>query len=344
MNKDNNKENNNDNIKICSVGGEALMEGIMMRGPEGIAQVMRNPEGNLILEIKKQKPLSSKNSFFRLPIIRGFIGIVDSLGVGMKALFRSAEVCGLDDETTEESSKFDKFIEKKLGDKAMGFFMTISLFVAVALSIGLFFLLPNFIATLIVSSETKDIWYHLAEGLIRLIIFMGYLIMVAQMKDVRRVFMYHGAEHKTIHCYEHKEPLTVVNVRKYTTLHPRCGTAFLFVVMIISILIYALIPRYDFFLYNMLLRIVLIPLIAGIAYEFNRFASKHENWLTKILRAPGLGMQKFTTREPDDSMIECAILALSKALELSNESVPVEDKILSQITEPENLVKESTNA
>jgi len=337
------KNNDNDNIKICSVGGEALMEGIMMRGPEGIAQVMRNPEGNLIVEVKKQKPLSSKNSFFRLPIIRGFIGIVDSLGVGMKALFRSAEVCGLDEETTEESSKFDKFIEKKLGDKSMGFFMTISLFIAVALSIGLFFLLPNFLSDIIVPEDAKDIWYHLAEGGIRLIIFMGYLIMVAQMKDVRRVFMYHGAEHKTIHCYEHKEPLTVNNARRYTRLHPRCGTAFLFVVMIISILIYALIPRFDFFLYNMLLRIILIPLIAGIAYEFNRFSSKHENWLTKILRAPGLGMQKFTTREPDDSMLECAILALSKALELSNEFVPVDEKILSQVVIPDDLVKEPAN-
>jgi uncharacterized protein YqhQ len=312
-----NKENNTPAVRICSVGGEALMEGIMMRAPGGFSQVIRNPEGNLDVEIKMQKPLSKKNKFFGIPVIRGFVALVDSLSTGMKCLFRSAETSGLEEEIPEEEmSKFDKFLTKKLGDKLPQVIMTFSLLLAVALSVGLFFLLPNVLASLIIKKEQSIVLYNLIEGVVRILIFLSYMFLVSRMKDIKRVFMYHGAEHKTIHCFEHMDELTIENVRKYSKHHPRCGTAFMFVVMVISILIYSLLPRFDFFLYNILLRIITLPLIAGIGYEFNRFCGKYENTFTKILRAPGMALQRLTTFEPDDDMITVAIVALNKALAL----------------------------
>lgn len=242
----------------------------------------------------------------------------------MKALFDSAEIAAAEEDPNYKPSKFDEWVEKKLGSKAMGVFMTISMILAVAFSIGLFFLLPNLISSLCIPKAAPKIVYNLCEGIVRLAIFMGYMIIIAKMKDIRRVYMYHGAEHKTIHCFEHEEELTVENVRKYSKHHPRCGTAFLFVVMIISILIYSVVPRFSVIWLNIGMRILLLPLIAGISYEFNRFAGKHNNRLTKILRAPGMAMQRFTTREPDDDMIEVAIVALKEALKFEEayESVP----------------------
>lgn len=310
--------------KICSVGGQALMEGIMMLGPHGMAQVVRNPEGELVIKKEKVTPWIRKNKFFGLPLVRGGVTLVDSMQRGMKALFDSAEIAVTEEDPDYEPSKFDAWVEKKLGNKAMGVFMTISMILAVAFSVGLFFLLPNLISSLCISKSAPKIIYNLCEGIIRMAIFMGYMIIIAKMKDIRRVYMYHGAEHKTIHCFEHEEELTVENVRKYSKHHPRCGTAFLFVVMIISILIYSVIPRFSIIWFNIGIRILLLPVIAGISYEFNRFAGKHNNRLTKILRAPGMAMQHFTTKEPDDDMIEVAIVALKEALKFEEmaESAP----------------------
>ena len=324
MNKKDNK--NSDAVRICSVGGEALMEGIMMKSPIGFAQVVKNPQGNFTVETKIQPPLSQKNKFLKLPIVRGMAGIVDSLSTGMKCLFKSAEISGLEEPVPEEEmSKFDKFLMKKLGDKLPEVIMSISLVIAVAFSVGLFFLLPNLIAGLVITREQSNLLYNLIEGAVRIFLFFGYMILVSRMKDIQRVFMYHGAEHKTIHCYEHMEELTVENVRKYSKHHPRCGTAFMFVIMIISILLYSLLPRFDFFLYNLLLRLAVLPLIVGIGYEFNRLCGKYENWFTKILRAPGMAMQRFTTFEPEDDMIKAAILALNLSMELSPDAVGKEE-------------------
>lgn len=321
------KKERNKEVRICMVGGQALMEGIMMRGQHGYSQVIRDPEGQLVIETETI-PESKRHKFFDLPIVRGSYRLIDSLKIGMKALFDSAEVAMSEEEAKENKSKFDLWIEKKLGDKAMGFFMGFALILSLGLSILLFFLLPNFIAGLIISKGSSRILYSLIEGLVRISIFLAYLFAVSIMKDVKRVFMYHGAEHKTIHCYEHDEELTVENVRKYTTLHPRCGTAFLFVVMIISILIYSLVPRFDFFLFNLLVRLALLPVIAGIAYEFNRFAGMNNNIVTRILRAPGLAMQYFTTKEPDDDMLELAIVALNEALKIDDSiNNPIEDEL-----------------
>ena len=312
------KDNINSNpARICSVGGEALMEGIMMRAPGGYSQVVRQPDGNLNVETKTQAPLNKKNKFLSLPVVRGAAGLIDSLSIGINCLFRSAEIAGLEEEIPEEEmSKFDKWLTKKFGDKLPKIIMVVALILSLAISITLFFLLPNIIAGLIIKPDQSRILYNLIEGLVRISIFLGYMILVSNMRDIKRVFMYHGAEHKTIHCYEHMEDLTVENVRKYSKHHPRCGTAFMFVIMIISILLYSLLPRFDNMLLNLLARLALLPVIVGVGYEFNRLCGKYENRLTKILRAPGMAMQRLTTREPDDSMIMVAIVALNLALEL----------------------------
>ncbi len=304
--------------RICQVGGEALMEGIMMRCPSGYAQVVRAPDGHLEIETKRQAQFGAGNKFLSFPIVRGSVRLADSLIVGTKALFNSAEISVSEDDPNYKPSKFDLWVEKHLGDKAMGVVMTISLVLALVISIGLFFLLPRLIAdgiNLIPGVNLPWIVSNIIEGVVRMGIFIGYLAAISAMKDIRRVFMYHGAEHKTIFCYENYEELTVENVRKQSKHHPRCGTAFLFVVMLISILVHSLIPNLGFAL-NILTRLLSIPIIAGIAYEFNRYAGSHENGFVKVFRAPGLLMQRFTTKEPDDDMIEVAIVALQEALKL----------------------------
>lgn len=312
--------------KVCAVGGQALMEGIMMLGPHGMCQVVRNPQGKMVVSSKPVEMLTRKYKILGLPLIRGVVSLVDSLRRGMKALFDSAEIAMTEEEKEAENakkSKFDRWIEEKLGDKAMDFFMGVSLVLAIFMSVGLFFFLPLLVSGLIVPEGTPDIWKNLVEGLTRMVIFLGYMIAITAMKDIRRVYMYHGAEHKTISCFEKGLPLTVEHVRTCSKHHPRCGTAFMFVVVFISILVTSVVPRFGEmeiangmlrFLANLGIRFLLLPFIAGIAYEFNRFVGKHDNLITRILRAPGMGMQHFTTLEPDDSMIEVAIVALGRAL------------------------------
>ena len=321
--------------KVCAVGGQALMEGIMMLGPHGMCQVVRDPQGKMVIKTSPVEMLTRKYKILGLPLIRGVVSLVDSLRRGMKALFDSAEIAMTEEEKAAEEankSKFDKWIDEKLGDKAMDFFMGISLVLALFMSVGLFFFLPLLVSGLVLPEGTQDIWKNLVEGLTRMVIFFGYMIAITVMKDIRRVYMYHGAEHKTISCFEKGLPLTVENVRTCSKHHPRCGTAFMFVVVFISILVTSIVPRFGEaeiansllrFLANLGIRFLLLPFIAGIAYEFNRFVGKHDNVFTRILRAPGMGMQHFTTIEPDDSMIEVAIVALGKALAFEGIEVDV---------------------
>jgi len=318
---------NNDNCeckkeqRICNIGGEALLEGIMMRAPNGYAQVVRTPTGELSIQKKRQAPLGGDNKFLCLPVVRGTVRLLDSLIVGTKALFNSAEISATEDDPAYTPTKFDLWIEKKLGEKAMNVVMVLSTVLAAVLSITLFFILPQLISSgtswlfSIFGITVNNFVLNIIESVSRIAIFLVYMILVSQMKDIRRVFMYHGAEHKTIHCYENYDELTVENVRKYSKHHPRCGTAFLFVVMIISVLVHCLLPNLGLAL-NILMRLVTLPIIAGLAYEFNRYAGRHENKFVRILRAPGMAMQRFTTREPDDDMIEVAIVALNEALSL----------------------------
>ncbi|MBQ7415553.1 MAG: DUF1385 domain-containing protein [Oscillospiraceae bacterium] len=308
------------------IGGQALIEGIMMRGPEKDAIVVRTAEG-LKLEVKPRK-VHKEGSFATWPLIRGAVGFFDSQVSGVKALMQSADLAP--EETQEEPSKFDKWLEEKLGNEK---FQKVVLGFAVAfgliMSIALFFLLPMVIGSFFDQWINSTLVLNLIEGIIRMLIFAGYMILVSRMSEMRRVFAYHGAEHKTIRCYEAGLPLTVENVRQMTRLHPRCGTSFLLVVMLLSILVFsiassallALVPALaaiqGTFGYRLLMiayKLLLLPLVVAIAYEINRWVGRNDNWFTRILTAPGMWFQNFTTNEPDDSMIEVGIAAVEAVL------------------------------
>ncbi len=309
-----------------TIGGQALIEGIMMRGPDKDAIVVRTKE-DLHIETmprKKNPPKSWKN----LPFIRGIFNFFDAQVVGIKALLRSADLAP--EEMQEEPSKFDRWLEKKLGNEAFQkAIVGIAMFMGLGLSVVLFFLLPMIIGGLFDRWITSNLGVNLIEGLIRMVIFLGYMLLISRMEEMRRVFSYHGAEHKTIRCYEAGLPLTVENVRVQTRLHPRCGTSFLLVVMVISILVFsvassallAAVPALETirgsFGYRLLMivfKLLLLPLVVGITYEINRWAGRNDNGFTRILTAPGMWLQNFTTNEPDDSMIEVGIAAVEAVL------------------------------
>ncbi|MCI7020291.1 MAG: DUF1385 domain-containing protein [Clostridiales bacterium] len=308
------------------IGGQALIEGIMMRGPDKDAIVVRRPDG-LSIETsprKKNPPKSCKN----LPFIRGIFNFFDSQVVGIKALLHSADLAP--EEMQEEPSKFDLWLEKKLGnEKFQQAVVGIAVAMGLGLSIVLFFLLPMVIGGFFDRWLESNLALNLVEGIIRMVIFLAYMFLISRMQEMKRVFSYHGAEHKTIRCYEAGLPLTVENVRMQTRLHPRCGTSFLLVVMVISILVFsvassallAAVPGLEAlrgtFGYRLLMiafKLLLLPIVVGITYEINRWAGRHDNGFTKILTAPGMWLQNFTTNEPDDSMIEVGIAAVEAVL------------------------------
>ncbi len=308
------------------IGGQALIEGIMMRGPEKDAIVIRGKEG-LTVEVNPRK-INPPKSFKSWPFFRGMFNFFDAQVTGVKALMRSADLAP--EEYQEEPSKFDLWLEEKLGnEKFQQAIIGIAVALGLGLSIGLFFLLPMVIGGFFDEWITSTVGLNLVEGIIRMIIFMAYMLLVSRMAEMKRVFSYHGAEHKTIRCYEAGLPLTVENVRVQTRLHPRCGTSFLLVVMVISILVFsvassgllALFPGLESirgsFGYRLLMiafKLLLLPIVVGITYEINRWCGRHDNALTRILSAPGMWMQNFTTNEPDDAMIEVAITAVEAVL------------------------------
>lgn len=308
------------------IGGQALIEGIMMRGPQKDAIVVRKPEG-LTVEIKDRK-IPPKNSPLSWPLIRGVRGFFDSQVTGVKALMRSADLSP--EETQEEPSKLDIWLEKKLGnEKFQKAVIGMAVFLGLAMSIGLFFLLPMVVVSFFDKWIPSTLLLNLVEGVVRILIFVVYIILISRMGEMKRVFSYHGAEHKTIRCYEAGLPLTVENVRKMTRLHPRCGTSFLLVVMILSILLFSvastvlltLIPALaamrGSFLYRLIMivfKLLLLPVVVAISFEINRLVGRYDNWFTRILTAPGMWFQNFTTNEPDDSMIEVGIVAVQAVL------------------------------
>ena len=321
-----------ENCKPCEqfktmIGGQALIEGIMMRGPEKDAIVCRGKDG-LTVEVSPRK-VAKEGSPLRWPLIRGVYNFFDAQVTGVKALLRSADLSP-DEELNEEPSKLDRWLEEKLGnEKFQQFVIGMAAFMGMGLSIVLFFLLPMIIGGFFDGVVKSTLGINLIEGLVRMIIFMTYMIAISRMKEMKRLFAYHGAEHKTIRCYEARMELTVENVRMQTRLHPRCGTSFLLVVMILSILVFsvassgllALLPglaaRRGSFLYRLVMivfKLMLLPLVVSIAYEINRWVGKNDNALTRLLTGPGLWMQNFTTNEPDDDMIEVAILAVQQVL------------------------------
>jgi len=310
-----------------SIGGQALIEGIMMRGPEKDATVICGKDG-IETNVTKRK-IRPKGSFGTWPLIRGPVTFFDSQVVGMKALMHSADL-NPDEEEIENPSKVDLWLEKKLGEKKFqNFIIGIAVALGLILSIGLFFVLPALIGNLFSRWINSPILVNLIEGAIRVIILVSYMALAARMKDIKRMFAYHGAEHKTIRCYEAGLELTVENVRKQTKHHPRCGTSFLFVVMIISILVFSvaqyallyfvpvLLTLEGTFWYKFIMivyKLVLLPIVVSLTYELNRWIGRHDNWFTRILAGPGMLLQRISTNEPDDSMIEVGIAALKAVL------------------------------
>ncbi len=310
-----------------SVGGQALMEGVMMLGPKGMATAIRKPDGDILVECSELKRIRDKYKILGVPIIRGVVNFIESMIIGYKALMHSAEVAFPDDEETEKENgkKQSKFQEN--------FFSILSMF-AVVLGVVIAFLLFSYLPVLIFSklneylSYTITSWQAVIEGVIKIIIFVSYMAIVCLMKDMRRMYMYHGAEHKTIACYESGQELTVENVKKCTRFHPRCGTSFIFVILIFSIIVYTIVAKIfpaiaAIRVLWIILRIIFLPLIVGICYEFIQYAGRHDNLLVKILSAPGLWMQRLTTKEPDDDIIEVGIASL-KAVITDN---PEDDEI-----------------
>ena len=292
------------------IGGQALIEGILMQGPEKKSVVVRGPEG-LVVKTEPLKLPKDRYPILGWPLLRGVVNFAASMVGGVKALLYSAEFFP---EEAGEPSKFDRWLEAKIGSEKMEkFVIYLAVVLGVAFSVGLFILLPTFLTGLIPGLRANFLARNLLEGLLKIALFMGYMILISRMQDMRRVFSYHGAEHKTIRCYEARLPLTVENVRPMTRMHPRCGTSFLLVVICISILCGCFIRVENTWL-RMGLHLLMLPVIVAVSYEFNRLVGRYDNRLTRILTAPGMWMQNFTTNEPDDSMIEVAIRSLELVL------------------------------
>ena len=295
-----------------SIGGQALIEGILMRGPEKQAIVVRNQEGGLERQVKELTLIKDKYPILGWPLIRGTVNFISSMVNGVKALSYSASF--FPDDETEQPSKLDKWLEDHLsGEKAEKAIVAVSVFLGIALSVGLFILLPTLLAG-IVGQYIEQKWIvNILEGVLRITIFVGYMWLVSRMNDIRRVWMYHGAEHKTIACYESGDELTVENARKHSRFHPRCGTSFMFLVMIVSILVFSVVSWKNVFI-RMVMRIALLPIVVGISYELIKVAGRYDNIVTRIISAPGKALQHITTAEPDDSMLEVAIEAMKEVI------------------------------
>lgn len=305
--------------KKTSIGGQALIEGVMMRGVGKAAMAVRLPDGTINVEIEKTKLAKDKSVVFRIPFVRGIFNFIDNMIFGYKYLMKSAEKSGID--MDEPESKFDKWLTRHLGDKLMKVVSGVAMVLGVVLAVGLFILAPMGIVWLLEKLVPLGAFKTLIEGIIKIAVFVGYLALVSRTKDIQRVFEYHGAEHKSIACYEAGEELTVENVKKHKRFHPRCGTSFLLIVLIVSILVYSLIQfSWGNLLLRAALKILLLPVIVGISYEIIKLAGRYDNFFTRILSAPGLWIQRFTTREPDDSQIEVAIASLKPVLPEENEN------------------------
>lgn len=299
-------------MKKTSIGGQALIEGIMMRGPKKLATAVRKTDGEIVMKVKDL----DTHKFARIkkvPFLRGVFVLIEAMVSGIKELMYAASF--FEDEENFEEDKVDKFLKKIFKDKADDAIIYFSLILSLVISMVVFVIAPSLVTNLLKKVTENTIILNVAEGLLRVIIFIAYILLISKMEDIKRVFRYHGAEHKTIHCYEHEEELTVENVQRYTTLHPRCGTSFIANVIIISIIVFA------FFgwpnpLLRIIIRLIMLPVIAGISYELNRFigSSDPNNKIIKALAWPGLQIQKITTAEPYDEMVECAIAAIKEVI------------------------------
>ena len=300
---------------ITSIGGQALMEGIMMRGPKITSVGVRLPNGEIDVSERPTENLRDRWPILGLPIIRGVASMIDSMRIGYQALNESAEksIEGLEDE--EEPSKFEQWLDRVFGEKIMNVVMGIAAVLGIALAILLFFVLPTWLVNLMKmgAGEGIEAWRSLIDGVMRIAIFIGYVALCGLQPDMRRTFQYHGAEHKTIFCYENNEELTVENVRRHGRFHPRCGTSFMVLMLGLGIVIGFFIPFTNPFL-RTAVKLLCIPIVMGLGYELIRLCGRHDNWITRIIAAPGLWVQRITTKEPDDKMIEVAIAAMEKVI------------------------------
>ncbi len=310
--------------KITSIGGSALIEGIMMRGPKKTVVAVRTAPDKIETEELKVTTLREKYKFLRVPFIRGIAGMIDSLKLSYKSLMLSANKAIDSIEVEEEKmSKFEKWLNDKLGEKLMNVIMTLASVLGVALAIVLFVWVPSLLYGLLQPLNPavfdSQLLRSTFEGVLRIALFLGYIVIVSQMEDMKRVFMYHGAEHKTIFCYEADEELTVENVRKHKRFHPRCGTSFMIIMLLLGILIGLFVPSFSYLgIWGTVLRsaikILLLPVSVGLGFELIQLCGKHDNLFTRIIAAPGVWAQHITTREPDDSMIEIAIAAITPVI------------------------------
>lgn len=294
-----------------SIGGQAIMEGIMMRGPEKTAVAVRLADGSIHM---KTQPTPKMNRWAKVPLIRGVVNFASSMIQGTKVLMYSADVLEENYPDEYEKDKFDIWMEEKFGkEKAWKVLMAFSVLIAIVLAVSIFMLLPTVVVGWLSAVTDSIILLNLAEGVVRMIIFIGYILLISKMKDIRTVFEYHGAEHKTIHCFENNLELTPENAQQFYTLHPRCGTSFLMFVMVIAVLAHALMGWPNVWI-RIISRILVLPLIAGVSYELLKWAGRSDNWIVKILSLPGIYLQKLTTKEPNEKQLEVAIAAMKAVL------------------------------
>ena len=346
-----NKDKNQEESKRGAVGGQAVIEGVMMKAKENIAIAVRKENGEIVKKLKPYQSARDKHKILNIPIIRGFVNFIEMMAMSMSTLNDSAEMLGLDEEFEEQNKPSDEIKEIKEKDKSDSSKLTviasiIGTILGLALSFGLFFFLPTFIGNLIKTGIPKiaDMGWliSIVEGVLRLAIFIIYILLVSLIKDIKRTFQYHGAEHMSVFCYEAEEELTIENVKKYSRFHPRCGTSFLIVMMIIGVIISMFIPDFTKFDFSptvamwlrLLVKLSVFPLIIGVGYEFIKFAGKHDSIIVRIVSAPGLWIQRLTTKKPDDKQIEVAVVSLRTALKID----PVEI-IEESIEEPVDIIE-----
>ncbi len=303
--------------KYTSIGGQALIEGVMMRNGSKVAMAVRKQNGEI--EIRQEDHISKLGVLAKIPFVRGVVGLIASMIVGVKALTWSAEF--FEDGTEQEpESKFEKWLKDKFGKRADDIMVAISMVFAVFMAFGLFGVLPTLIISFTKRWVSDPLLLSAMEGVMKIVMFISYVAAISMMKDIRRVFQYHGAEHKVIFTYESGEALTVENARKFTRLHPRCGTSFLLLVLITSIIIFSFVS-WSSPLARIGMKMLLFPLIAGLSFEIIKFTGKHDNAFVRVITWPGLMMQKLTTKEPDDSQLEVALMSLKAVLDEDEEFV-----------------------
>lgn len=300
-----------------SIGGSALIEGIMMRGPKRTTVAVRMSDNSIYTEDVEFQSLAGKSKFLKLPLIRGFVTLIDSMRLSMKCLMLSADKAMEGGEEEEEPSKFEKWALEKFGDKFYNILMVFATVIGVALAVLLFFAVPtvifNLLAKVAPALSKGTVWRSAFEGILKIAIFLCYVLICSRTPDMKRTFMYHGAEHKTIFCYENLEELTVENARKYTRFHPRCGTSFMIIMLLVGIIIGLFITETNPIL-RTIIKLLLLPVSCGIGYELIKICGKYDNVFTRIIAAPGLWAQRITTIEPDDSMLEVAIAAIKPVI------------------------------